>query len=412
MRAIFSGMHVQWRWAAALTAAYFAVLLVAIGATLWLDLKISTEGWFSVPTSWALFLYTLYYGMPFVAAFAAGVLLRPFRVHFLAVLCIIFAMHGVYSGIVATLHASYSNDWARDVEATERADWRIVAFSHALEDADADDLIDGVKLTARLDPGSLPPGDYSLSAELGPAKPSTSAIAPVRAITSADFQLTAESREPFDIELTLGVGGVKRLAVHDEIEARLVATRWKHRDEKGKSLIAFCRWAAFFCRTSFAGNARAPDKDLIKLAPSDATLRFSIPLGAVQRKRVVFQSFAGDHGRDLDGDGLFDELVITLKLDSIYQGPVFFQAYLANAGTFLPIYESRLDKGNVAFNYVIDGALLRGLDGDGPYTIKNFIMMNNSPYCPQGQCPHENQPMFSVYLDSYTTESYRAEQFE
>ncbi len=38
--------------------------------------------------------------------------------------------------------------------------------------------------------------------------------------------------------------------------------------------------------------------------------------------------------------------------------------------------------------------------------------MNNSPYCPGGLCPAPDLPKFSLYLDSYTTGPYRAEQFE
>ncbi len=61
---------------------------------------------------------------------------------------------------------------------------------------------------------------------------------------------------------------------------------------------------------------------------------------------------------------------------------------------------------------VLDGGRLRALGRDGPYTLSAFALLNNDPYCPGGVCVIENRPVFTVYLDAYTTEAYRAEQFE
>ena len=155
----------------------------------------------------------------------------------------------------------------------------------------------------------------------------------------------------------------------------------------------------------------------IELGPQENVHRFTFPRDKIQRPQVIFRDYLGDHGRDLDGDGLFDELVISMALDSIYEGPVYFQAFidyasLSGARKLLPTFESKLEKGSVNLDYVINGEQLRRLGGNGPYTLKTFIMMNNTPYCPQVQCPNKNKPIFTVYLSPYTTGSYRAEQFE
>ena len=134
--------------------------------------------------------------------------------------------------------------------------------------------------------------------------------------------------------------------------------------------------------------------------------------GEIQREHVIFRGFAGDFGRDLDGNGLFEELVVALVVDSIHDGPVFFQAEIRAPFRALLHHETRSTKGARKLEFVIDGTALRRAGRDGPYELGGMVLTNNSPYCPGGVCPAPNLPKFSVYLDDYTTGHYRADQFE
>ena len=396
----------HWRWVVALTLAYFALLGSAIWATVVFDLKLATGfGFFRYPSLWALQLTALYYAVPFVLAFAGGFLMRPFWRHFWATVIAIFAIHGAYSAVAFGLHTAYASEWSRDLSATQGAHWRIESMDHAFVDENGDGLFEDIRLVAQLDRGSLPPADYEARALLSG---DTQSWAPQ---ATAKFTVTEARQAPIKIVFELNPHRLKDIAGELEFDVAVKLTRRKELSREGAVKLALCRWAAF-CPTGIEGRDPAIRAEWIEMGPQEKVLRFTFPKDRIQRRQVILRKYLGDRGRDFDGDGLFEELVVTIEFDSIYAGPVFFQTYLTNAETFLPTYESRLTKGIIAFDYVIDGEHLRRLGGDGPYRIKNFIMMNNTPYCPQVQCSYENQPIFSVRLSPYTTGSYRADDFE
>ena len=101
-----------------------------------------------------------------------------------------------------------------------------------------------------------------------------------------------------------------------------------------------------------------------------------------------------------------------MELDSIYQGPLYVQAQIEGVASGHVQQTSVIGKGITRFDVTIDGDRLRELGRDGPYTLGAFALLNNDPYCPGGTCVIENRPVFTVYLDGYTTKAYRAAQFE
>jgi len=403
--------RIHWRWVAGFVIAYLAALAAAVAATVVFDLPLTSSGGFFVfPSAWGLFLVALMYAVPLALALVAGTLKRPFWPNGLAVVGIVFVLHALYGGATTALRGLKALAWEAEIAVTERAEWDIEKIDVATEDDDGDGLVDRVTMTLRVDPGSLPAGDYSLRVGLSPEGTQGASGAPT-AGAGRDFTV-ADDAGGFDIELALSPKRVAAVAAEGETLLRFDLDRWMSVPPATEALLQFCAWAALFCPTALSGYDPAIQQRAIQLPALAAKLRIDLPPDRLQRDQVVFQRYLGDRGRDVDGDGLYDALVITMELDSIWQGPVFLQAYLDAAQRFLPTFESRLERGVVTFDYLIDGKTLARLGRDGPFQVTDFYLLNNTPHCPNVQCPNDNQPMFSLRLPSYTTGSYRAADFE
>jgi hypothetical protein len=178
------------------------------------------------------------------------------------------------------------------------------------------------------------------------------------------------------------------------------------------AVLRLCAWAPFACPTSRRGGDLDIHDEILTLRRFEGLDKVALGPAEFQARQVIFKGFAGDFGRDLDGNGRFDELVITLEIDSFYNGPIFFQAEIRAPFQALLYHETRSTKGVQRLEFVIDGTAIQRVGRDGPFELGGMILMNNSPYCPGGICPPPNSPKFSVTLGSYTTAPYRAEQFE
>jgi|GEM_PF-2292821 len=412
IRALRSKVH--WRWVGGAVLLYLAALATAVAATVALDLPLTSSGGFLVfPSAWGLFLIALMYAVPLVLALVVGTLRRPFWANCLAVVGVVLGLQVLYGGATLGLREIRARAWAAEIAATERAHWGIEMIDVATGDDNGDGLVDRVTLTLRVDPGSLPAGNYSLRVGLRPEGTQGVAAAPTAA-GGRDFTL-AGGAERFEIALPLSpkrVAAVAAGGAGGETALRFDLDRWMTVPKGTETLLQFCAWAALFCPTSLSGNDPVIQQRAIQLPVLAATLQIDLPPERLQRDQVVFRRYLGDHGRDADGDGRFDALVIAVELDSIWEGPLFTQAYLDAAQRFLPTFESRTARGIVTFEYVIDGETLARLGRDGPYRVTDFYLLNNTPLCPQVQCPNDNKPMFSLRLPDYTTGDYRAAEFE
>ena len=164
--------------------------------------------------------------------------------------------------------------------------------------------------------------------------------------------------------------------------------------------------------SSRGGSDPAIHEEILTLRRFENLGEVALAPAKIQRKHVIFKGFAGDFGRDLDGNGLFDELVVVLEVDTIHDGPIFFQAEVRAPFRALLHHETRSTKGAARLEFVIDGTAIKRTGRDGPYQLGGMYLLNNSPYCPGGVCAAPNLPKFSVALGRYTTKPYRAEQFE
>ncbi len=134
--------------------------------------------------------------------------------------------------------------------------------------------------------------------------------------------------------------------------------------------------------------------------------------GSIERDQIILIRYINDVPRDLDGNGRYDELVISLLVDSIYSGTVYYHLQEESHPEISFQNKSSISKGMDVIHLVIEGTQLRRLGKDGPFKFTNVYILNNDPYCPEGQCDIKNLPVFTLYLPEYITQKYALNEFE
>jgi hypothetical protein len=390
---------------------YLVALAALVAATLAFEIPLSEgEGFLVFPSPWSLLIGFAYYLAPPLIALGFGWRIRPFARHALALWLAILLVQGGYSLAVTVMHARLVAEWDADRQASTAAIHGLAEAGHQLRDDDGDGLIDWIALDGRVRTRGLPPGDYEVAAILTEAPPGRRRriAGPMR------FPRSSSASGPLDLafSLDLGAPGLEELAAAGPMPFHVEVTKSRRPDDRARTILTLCAWAPFACPTSRNGRDAAIHDEVLTLHRFENLGEVALEPGAIQRKYVIFKGFAGDFGRDLDGNGLFDELVVTLDVDTIHDGPIFFQAEMRRPFRALLHHATRSTRGAEYLEFVIDGTALRRTGRNGPYELGAITLMNNSPYCPGGVCPPPNLPKFSVYLDSYTTGPYHAEQFE
>ncbi len=390
---------------------YLVALVALVAVTLVFEIPLSEgEGFLVFPSPWSLLIGFAYYLAPPLIALGFGWRMRPFARHALALWLAIMLVQGGYSLGVTLMHTRLVAAWDADRQASIAAIHGLAEAGHQLHDDDGDGLIDRIALDGRVRTRDLPPGDYEVAAILTEAPPGQRRriAGPMR------FPRSSSASDALDLAfaLDLGAPGLEELAAAGPMALHVEVTKSRHPDDHARTILMLCAWAPFACPTPRNGWDAAIRDEVLALRRFENLGEVALEPGTIQRKHVIFKGFAGDFGRDLDGNGLFDELVVTLEVDTIHDGPIFFQAEMRAPFRALLHHATRSTQGAEFLEFVIDGTALRRGGEDGPYELGAMILMNNSPYCPGGVCPPPNLPKFSVYLDSYTTGPYRAEQFE
>lgn len=387
------------------TLSYFVVLAFLIALTLIFDIRLySGEGFFRFPSPWLLFLWAIYYIAPFVVAIIFGFRARPFWRNFILLAISIFALHFLYSVVVSIPRVLYAQQWQKDIQQSQARTFKVNSFEHQFSDDNKDGLTDKIILSGALDVSSLTNGKYILYANLS----KDGQPIPGGGLGTSDFSVT-NSKDLYSP--TFEINPINFKDFTGNLDVNLELRRDVSPSEYGKALIFLCRWAAFFCPTSKEGYDPVIYHDLFPVQEIKSAHTFSLSTGTIQRDQVTFVKFLNDFGRDTNGNGMFDELVIQVELDSIYNGPIYFSAQVDGSSNFFSQTTS-IKKGVTTVDFVMDGKELKKVGFNGPYKLSNFYLLNNDPYCPGGKCIIKNHPPFTVYLERYTTKSYRVEQFE
>jgi len=137
---------------------------------------------------------------------------------------------------------------------------------------------------------------------------------------------------------------------------------------------------------------------------------FSILPLKLDRKEVFFKRFLGDEGLDENGDGLIDKIVLTIELDSEYNGIVTIQSDLDGA-PYSIAQQFELKKGKNLVKYFIDGKRLLEFGINGPYEFINFHLFKENPFCRGSQCTRHVKAAFRVFFDNYLSKEYQLNEF-
>ncbi len=390
---------------------YCVALVGLVAVTLTFEIPLAEgEGFLVFPSPWSLFIAFAYYLAPPLIALGFGWRLRPFRRHALALWLAILLVQGAASGAVIALRAGLVVEWDADARASTAAILGLAEVGHDLHDDDGDGLIDRVALDGRVRTQGLPPGDYRVTATLIEATPGQ------RRRSAGEMKFLRSTRASGPLDLTfafdLDAAGLRELAAAGPMMLQVEIAKWRRPGDTAQTILTLCAWAPFGCPTSRGGSDPAIREEILTLRRFETLREVALAPADIQRKHVIFKGFAGDFGRDLDGNGLFDELVVVLEVDTIHDGPIFFQAEIRAPFQALLHHQTRSTKGAERLEFVIDGTAIKRAGLDGPYELGGMFLLNNSPYCPGGVCAAPNLPKFSVTLGRYTTGPYRAAQFE
>jgi len=390
---------------------YCVALVGLVAVTLTFEIPLAEgEGFLVFPSPWSLFIAFAYYLAPPLIALGFGWRLRPFRRHALALWLAILLVQGAASGTVIALRAGLVVEWDADARASTAAILGLAEVGHDLHDDDGDGLIDRVALDGRVRTQGLPPGDYRVTATLIEATPGLQR----RSAGEMKFLRSTRASGPLDLTFAfdLDAAGLRELAAAGPMMLQVEIAKWRRPGDTAQTILTLCAWAPFGCPTSRGGSDPAIREEILTLRRFETLREVALAPADIQRKHVIFKGFAGDFGRDLDGNGLFDELVVVLEVDTIHDGPIFFQAEIRAPFQALLHHQTRSTKGAERLEFVIDGTAIKRAGLDGPYELGGMFLLNNSPYCPGGVCAAPNLPKFSVTLGRYTTGPYRAAQFE
>ncbi len=390
-----------------LGAGYFLALTGLAAATIFWDIPLSDGGFlFSLPSSWSLFLSAFYYLVPFALGLAlafwqgrnwtAGVLLVG----------AIFILHGAVSLAANSLRNLYLADWQLAAQQAERAEITPSSFRHEFLDENNDGLSDRILVTGALTVGALPPGPYQVLGLLSQGE----SDAALPGLGAHDIQVEPGASDAQDLRFKIDPRRLQDWAGKGPFSVELEISQWREIGPDVKRVLTFCAWA-LWCPTALSGADPEFYPDLKVIARLQNLDRFVLRRDQIQRPQLIFNGYSRDYGRDLDGNGLMDELVIALNVDSIWTGELFFQSQL-NVLSAAINYETTVAKGVGIVELVIDGSAIKAGGRDGPYRLENPIIFNNTPYCPGGTCANKNQPMFSISAPDYTTGPYRAADFE
>jgi len=391
------------------TILYFLILAGLVIYSLVFNVKFyGGIGWFRLPTHWFWFLTSYYYIIPFLCALISSLLFRPFWSYFWKTVLAIFLVHVLYSTIICSLRMNFLNAWNKNIEQSKKVQLKIHSFRHQMIDDDEDQLIDGIRFLSDIEASSFPQGKYVVSIQLI----QQGKIISGGVIGNYTFKILKEKSYSDQMVVEFKTENYKDFLEKGKIDIRLELKKHLKINEYGKKIIALSRWAAFFRRaTSWEGYDSQIYNDIIDIHRNDYVHSFSLESEKIQRKQVIFQKYIEDYGQDLDGDGIFDEMVVVMEVDSIYNGPIYFQADLEGSSVWFG-NKTLIKKGLERLTIVLDGAKFKKSGLDGPYKIRNLVLLNNDPYCPGGRCVTENKPAFTVYLDDYITNAYKAENFE
>ncbi len=380
---------------------YFVFTVVFIVVASLFKMSFSTSG------SIALIRF-IYLVVPVILGFILAKRSQTFLKTFFSVIIVIYLIQAAYSGICYQLRNSYLNLWQSNIQQAKGAQFSVGFYQHKLNDKNKDGLIDGVEIQTEISIRNLTKGQYSYSLVF---------FNPVlnRGSAMKASQFLKHDNTPFFLRVDQNVNPKNyEELLQGDVDIKFVLHKSAEISEYGQKILMFHRWSPFFRTTTWDGYDSAFQLDFY----GDGVV-FDKKIGvmsfypdSIQRKMIIPNKIIKDYGRDSDNDGLFDELVLALECDSIYEGPLYFQANLKSDPKVMFYGETKSGKGLGIVDLVFNVKELKEKNIEGVIVFENIVIANNSFQCPDGKCEIVNKPKLTVYLKAYQVESFVASDYK
>lgn len=366
------------------------------------------------PTRWNLFLNFMYYVAPLAFAGVAARFFKPMVPRFAAVLLIIFGIHAAYGAAMTAARGMYVGYWEGVVEESTNGSLAIVKSGHKLVDKENDGLINEVAITAQFEPVGMPAGHYEVHVQVL----QDGMVLPDGVIKQEGFDLegdeTENSYRRINIAATLNPRDFEKAARKAPLDIGFKQYRVLRTTPFARKLVRMCSWAAFFCANSVRNAYSDPEiqDQAVELPRIENELTIDLTENSAQRQLVIFEAYGREFLRDTNFNTRSDALVVTYKVDSVYEGPAYMVYEIAEIENSAMVSQHMLKKGQQEIELVVPGRKLKEWGVNGPYTVQNITLMNNPPACALGHCEEAVKPVFYQKLGDYKTQAYHLVQFE
>lgn len=387
---------------------YVVTWLGLVLLTLKFNLPLRKGDYFAFPTNWQLFLLVFYYVLPFVLSLFFGLLFRPFWPNFRNLWISLLVLQGIYSLGCFAWREYCLGKWEAAVHQTKIASARVVSTETGVKESSDGQIAQG-KVLVTVDMAEFPEGIYELACFL--RNPKAATAQEYQRIGRAHWVLTKDALPNKTVQFTFNPKNFKSLFERGPVTVNALLNRLLIVDAFSQSALDWSRWSPFLRSVSWTGeDSEIYDQALeIEIFRDMATL--TIPAGKITYQPVNFNYFINEQGRDLDGDGFYDQLAVRLKVTSDINSTVAISARLrqSNAGVEQRLY---LVQGANNLEFIIGAAQIQATRLNGPYDLVDFSLTWDASSCPAQLCPPAQAGANKIYFEDYRTRDYSLEQFD
>lgn len=319
-----------------------------------------------------------YYLVPFAFAIVSSFLYRPILSSFSKVLVGIFGTHLITSIIILSISIPYSR-YLKEQDLTLLAESANVTISNQIEnDTDQDGLVNSITLNGVFHKGKLPNGTYFLDLRSGTDNFQWGGIG-----IGGQFKIEVDKGEekfsqtfkPEELKNT-GIADLSTIPISVSLKYDRPA-----RISLAKPVLLLHQLGAFSRLVPISISPESMYRDIVFLKKFVNVYNFKFDTSKLEREFLIVSSYS-DFGQDTNNDGLFDQLVISMEVDSIWEGSLYFHAYFKDNKNKIIRSTTTVRKGISTIEFIVDSKELIEFGKNGPYHFTNFYIENNNPKRP------------------------------
>lgn len=380
-----------------------------VAALVWIVLKYQVSFAPGLPDTvyWLSLVRFIYYVLPVFLAVIFGLVIRPFWPNFRNLLIGIIVLQLLYGFFASLYRLGYLQLYGNEIHQSRKARVRLMSTQHELADKNHDGQIDYLFLSGRLDIEDLPAGDYQIYATISQKGQSF----PDGLMGVSPVKITKPETKPIKVNFQKDPRVFEPYYNRGEFEFNIGVKKIVPLNMKAHKVLSITRWAPYFRTTSWDGYDPDINEEKLEIDYLAGVDRFAIMPLKIPRPPIKLTEPIMDYGRDDDGNGRFERIVLILSLESSYDGPIFFQALIGGEKDLL-LTEHAVVVGDNRLEIPIKAERFARLMINGPYELTDVKIFNKNPECTEGECLKRIKPFFTVPLNNYLTQAYKLNQIE